>query len=495
MASLFDKLFKRDRPQAKSSASTPTRFPVFSLDGGLRSREIEINPDYRTYTSTFYKANSVVFASIQALSHPFSELRFAFQDFKDGRPGEYELGEGLELLAEPWPGATTAELNTQAIQNYAMAGNMFVAKDKRDKGTRLRVLRPDWVQIIMSEPVVEAERPEKLGYMYWPGGVRSSLNGTQPKPVFYTVDEVAHWMPIPDPECPWRGMSPLQPVVEEALADSAATQHRRKFFNNAATPSLMVMLREQLTEEEFIEIKAQVEAATGADAAYDPMVIGGGADVKVVGADLTQVDFRNVQGPGETRIAAALGVHPVLVPLSEGMQGSSLNAGNAKVAKDIMIDMTLRPLAGSWASALSQIVPPPADKDGSASGRKRLWYDDRDVSFFREDRKELTDVFFTESETIARLIREGYTWDSVIAAVNAQGDWKLLEHTGLFSVQLWPPGESPGPDMPETPGPDVPTEEDGATGLARRSVNPNPGTSDEATSTARKPPKQKPKRP
>ena len=39
----------------------------------------------------------------------------------------------------------------------------------------------------------------------------------------------------------------------------------------------------------------------------------------------------------------------------------------------------------------------------------------------------------------------GYTADSAVAAVVA-GDPTLLEHTGLFSVQLQPPGSGQSPD-------------------------------------------------
>jgi hypothetical protein len=45
--------------------------------------------------------------------------------------------------------------------------------------------------------------------------------------------------------------------------------------------------------------------------------------------------------------------------------------------------------------------------------------------------------------TITGLVRDGFTPESAIAAVQAS-DWSLLSHTGLLSVQMQPPGTELG---------------------------------------------------
>ena len=77
---------------------------------------------------------------------------------------------------------------------------------------------------------------------------------------------------------------------------------------------------------------------------------------------------------------------------------------------------------------------------GAPSG-SRLWFDTRDIPFFRQDEKDEAEVRSKDAVTIRQLIDAGYTADSVIAAL-AAADWSLLEHSGLFSVQLQPPGQS-----------------------------------------------------
>jgi hypothetical protein len=166
--------------------------------------------------------------------------------------------------------------------------------------------------------------------------------------------------------------------------------------------------------------------------AYKTLALGGGATPHVVGKDLQQLDFKVTQGAGETRIAAASGVHPVVAALSEGMAGSSLNAGNFRAACRLVADRTLRPLWGGMFAALETIVPAP-------DSRSELWYDEREISFLQEDRKDAADIALLKAQTIAAYVREGFTADSAVAAVEGE-DPGLLVHSGLLSVQLQPPG-------------------------------------------------------
>jgi hypothetical protein len=135
-----------------------------------------------------------------------------------------------------------------------------------------------------------------------------------------------------------------------------------------------------------------------------------------------------VQSAGETRIAAAARTPPVMVGLSEGLQGSALNSGNYQAARRMFADGTMRPLWRKAAGSLERIVAPPR----SAS---RLWYDDRDIAFLKEDLKERAEVMLTRAQSARQLVDAGFRPDSVIAALEAE-DLSLLEHSGLFSVQL-----------------------------------------------------------
>jgi hypothetical protein len=136
-----------------------------------------------------------------------------------------------------------------------------------------------------------------------------------------------------------------------------------------------------------------------------------------------------------TRIAALTGMHPVVAALSEGLQGSSLNAGNFGSAARLVGDATLRPLWGDMAGSLETIIRPP--RDGT-----RLWFDDRSVAFLRSDVADQADIIQKQGATIGQLVKDGFTPESSVAAV-VTGDMNLLVHTGMTSVQLLPPLSQP----------------------------------------------------
>jgi hypothetical protein len=114
----------------------------------------------------------------------------------------------------------------------------------------------------------------------------------------------------------------------------------------------------------------------------------------------------------------------------------------------------MRPLWRNASGSLASIIDVPDDAE--------LWYDDRDIAFLREDKRDAAEIFQTQASTVANLVREGFTSASAKAAVAAQ-DVSLLDHTGYLSVQLQPPGtvaKPPAPtNQPPAGGQDVPPDD------------------------------------
>lgn len=406
--------------------------PMSSWSNAGRNESIEAN--FAGVVEKAYKANGPVFACILARAMPFSEARFQFQEMIDGRPGRLSSGPGLSVLDSPWPNATTGELLWRMEQDASLAGQFYCTI----RNGHLRRLRPDWVTIVTgvrADP--EFGSPyhldaEVLGYIYQPKGVTNP-----PAPVFLSADIVVHYSPIPDPAAQWRGMSWLRPILDDIQADNEATTHKLKYFQNGATSNVVITYDPTVGADVVQRFKALYdESHTGSENAYKVLHLGGGADAKTLGADMKNIDFKSTQGAGETRIAAAAGVGAIIARFSEGMQGSSLNAGNYGAAKRQFADMTLRPLWRTAAGALSKLAKPPANH--------RLWYDTRDIEFLKEDRKDQTEILQQSATTIRSLVDAGYSPDAVIDAVEA-GDLSRLtgKHTGMFSVQLQAPG-TPG---------------------------------------------------
>lgn len=387
--------------------------PLLTVDGEQHSTP---EANLAAYARHAYKQNGPVFALMQVRQLVFSTVEFKWQNMTTR---ELYGDAGLRLLEQPWPGGTTQNLLAKMMNDVDVAGNSYWLAD----GNQLVRLRPDWVSVVSG--VRSGGGSELIGYEY-------REQGDPNQTIRYSAREVAHFMPLQDPEHPWRGMSWLTPVLRELQADSAATLHKLKFFDNAATPNLAVSLPKEVTPEQFPEWQRLIASQNeGAHNAYRTMVIGGGADVEVVGKDLAQLDFKNTQGAGETRLAAAAGVHPVVVGFSEGLSGSSLNAGNYAQARRRFADGTLDPMWREACGSLQRIIPAP---DGA-----RLWFDTRHVPFLRQDALDDAKIFQTKSSSLRQLLDAGFTADAAVEAVDA-GELRRLRgnHTGKLSVQLSP---------------------------------------------------------
>lgn len=418
------------------------QFPVATASPGSPVEKIENS--FVGYVRQVYKANGVIAACMFTRLMIFSEGRYMWQRLnEDGRPGDMFADRETDLLDEPWPNGTMGTLLGRMIQDADLAGNAYLVRT----GRRMRRLRPDWVEIILTAAPDEAVESDIAGYLYRPGGTGD--------PVLYLPDQIVHWAPLPDPEAQYRGMSWITPVVREVLGDKYITEHKNKFFTNGATLQTVISLKETVKKDDFTTfVKLLKETHQGLDNAYAPLVVGGGADVTLVGADLKQLDFKVVQGAGETRIAMDSGIHPVILGMSEGLAGSSLNAGNFNSARRLTADKCFRPLWRGAGGALQSVLKKPQGE------RVRLAVDTRDISFLREDRKDLASIQQTESTSIRTLTDGGWDPDSVKAAVMAQ-DWSLLVHTGNLSVQLQPADPDQQDDASAAGDPeDVPDEGD-----------------------------------
>lgn len=400
-----------------------------TASGSLVGDEEKVGTGFSAYVTGGFKGNGVVFACEASRLTLFTEARFQWRELRNGRPGNLFGTPELRILEEPWPGGTTGDLLARMLLDADLAGNSFTLS----QFGRLTRLRPDWVSLIYDgdpwNPATELQ-----GYVYQPGGP-----GGGKEPIVYTPEQVAHFAPMPDPLSPRKGMSWLTPVIREIDADAAATAHKDALFTKGGTPNMIVKADATVTEELFnAVVKLYREGHEDASNAGKAWFVQSGFDPTVVGKNLQELDFKVVQGAGETRIAAASGIHPIIVGLSEGMQGASLNAGNFNSARRLTADKTLRPLWRNVAGSLEWLVTTPQIKAGKAE----LWYDERDIAFLHDDRKDAAEIQVAQASAAKQLIDAGYEPDSVTDAITSN-DYTRLKHSNLVSVQLQPPGTAP----------------------------------------------------
>jgi phage portal protein BeeE len=378
------------------------------------------------------------FAAQMLRAFVLSQGRFVFRNRRVSTTPRKIFGTtALAPLEAPWRNGTTQDLLARMEWHAGLAGNAY-AYNRNRPGSAIRLLRPDWTGVLWaseSEPDAAADAidGEIIGYVYRSGGLVTGQGKLQT----LDVADVAHWAPIPDPLNPGLGMSWLTPAIRDMQADRSATEHKLKYFTNAATPNLVVKGIPAQTRAQFDELVEAIEAKhAGASNAFKTLYLTAGADATPIGANLKDIDFRAVQGSGETRISVLSRVPAAILGISEGLQGSSLNAGNFSAARRTFADTWVYPNLQNICASLSSIINVPGDSE--------LWFDTSDIPLLREDGKDAAEIASTEAQTIRNLIDAGYEADSIVAALRAR-DWSLLNHSGLFSVQLQAPGgESPG---------------------------------------------------
>jgi len=444
MAALIERLAPRS-----TQASGPVRsfdewvslMGLASLPGMLQTtmpvQEERNDGSFASLVAGAYLRNSVVFACLAVRARLFGTARFQFQQMRNGRPGALFGTPDLALLERPEPGKTTSDLLQSAILDADLGGHGILL-GRRDA---IRRLRPDWVTIAYGSKGRSTELgswdpdAEIIGFSYYPGGPMSGA-----KPVNFLPEEIAHFVPTKDPLARNRGISLLSAGLREVMADNASTSYKLAFFENAATPNLALKFPSGMSKEKALEwIELFEQEHRGATNAFKTVFLGGGVETTPVGLDFQEIDFAKVQGRAETRIAMLTGMHPVVVALSEGLQGSSLNSGNFGQAIRLVAGAALHPLWEDMAGSVTTIMPPPT---GS-----RLWYDVRDVPLLREEAKDRADTINTKATAMRTLADGGWDPDSVVAAVETE-DFGLLRHSGKLSVQLQEPGAAPAASAP-----------------------------------------------
>jgi hypothetical protein len=386
-------------------------------------------------TSSAQGLSSIVYTCERLRVGVFSEARFVWQRMRDGRPqlGSVFGTKGLSILETPWKGATTRDLLAVCEMDCATHGISAWIIDDDSSESYLARIEPDSVKILTSA-VYDGVTGNRVGERLAGYAVT-----TDRKVTIYSPDDIAVYRPMPASSSQWNGQSWISACLPDIDADAQLTEHKRATIRNGANLTHLVNLDGGLTPKQFDDFVDKFnEDHMGPSQAGKTLFIQGATDVKTVGQTFESLSLRATQGSTETRIAAAAGTHPVILGLSEGLAGSSLNAGNYNAAKRNFVDGTMCPLWGGAASAfwpmLKRFAPGPD---------VRLWYDAQDIPFLREDTADMASVLAKKAMIVSSLITSGYDPDAVISAV-ANNDLASLTgaHSGLFSVQLRTPGQN-----------------------------------------------------
>ena len=406
-------------------------YPLGLNQSFAQNRAAEISQTLPGYTAALQKCPPA-FAAEMVRALVLSQVRFTFRNLPWNKrtPRRTFSTSELGLLEKPWPNATTGELVARMEWHAGLGGAAFVAL----RPGRLQVLRPDWTAIIhgsQSQPDNPggALDAELVGYWYCNGGFDNPWGY---KPEFLLPDECIHWAPLPNPTGESIGMSWLTPAIRDIQGDRLASEYKIQYFSNGATPNLVINGLNATTRVAFDEMVAAMEEKhAGAANAFRTLYLTQGADAKVIGNNLQEIDFRAITAAGETRISTLSRVPASLLGISEGMQGSTLNAGNFSASRRSFGDTWVYPTLQDLAKSLAPLINVPVDAE--------LWFDVTDMPILREDAKDAAEIDSVKAQAIRTLTDGGFDPKTVVATIAP--DWSgSLAHTGMLPVQVQPPG-------------------------------------------------------
>lgn len=408
------------------------RYPLGLQQTMKGSPQQEIENSFQSYVANVHTRHGTVAAAVAARSLLISQIQFKFRRLADGPEGALVGSQALLPLEKFDAPFTRERVLARAEQHVSYSGNAYFY---RPPGGRVRLLNPDCVRLVIAsdydpeDPAFQLDA-ELVAYLYTPDPTKKH------EAQVLAPNEVAQWAPEPHPVNPWIGQSWVTSVMSEVLGDDQLTEHQRNFYANAATPNMVITLpatNDQAAVDRFMA--RHKEANAGPSKAGKTLLVTDGADVKVVGSQLQQLELKDSQGGHESRIATRSRVPATVLGIREGLGGSALSTGNYPAARRMWADGWFSPTAQSLASAVALLVDVPSDLE--------LTHDPSRVMFLQEDRKDEAEISALEAQTIRTLVDAGFESLSVVKAVRA-GDWSHLKHSGLMSVQLLPPGTSQG---------------------------------------------------
>lgn len=382
--------------------------------------KLPVGFSFKEYVQEGLNGTPIVAALIAARVDVYADIDFFWRDRTTKKP--LRDTPGLRGLRNPWPGGNLADLLALTELDVQLAGSSYVERVSFDDWEFAR-RRPDWMWVIGRT----GERPGIEGFVFKRDG---ETNPNQDGRIIER-DRCAQLLEMPEPLAANLGRSWIRACLLEVNADQAASRFVNAYFDNAATPNLIIKAPRQLGVEQRKELAGVLNRRyTGSENAFKTLLLENGAEAMVVGSDLAAVEYSTTRAAGETRIAAAAGVAPIVAGLREGLQAGTYSNYGQAVRKTL--DWKIRPRWKRTAHHFQAILDPP-------NRNAELWYDDSQISAVQQDALDDAEIKGKTATTINTLITAGFTPEAVAEAVQT-GDFTTLTHTGLFSVQLQPPG-------------------------------------------------------
>lgn len=216
---------------------TPVEYT--SLDTKQQSGFLLGQPSYKPQLDA-YQLNSTVYSVVSFLAQTTSQVNWRlYEKTRDGNEDkrrEVLVHPALTVLNYPNNFTTRQDLFEASQQHIELSGeSWFVLERMGSMPVGLWLARPDRMTVVKSKSEF------LLGYTYRnPDGSERPLK-----------KEDVIQIKTPNPNDPYRGLSPIASLLSSMYSDTAAEQYQLSFFRNGAMPAGIMDISENMSDEQW----------------------------------------------------------------------------------------------------------------------------------------------------------------------------------------------------------------------------------------------------
>lgn len=267
-----------------------------------------------------YKTMSWVHACVRVIAQTMAAVNWRLYKTSGKEWKEITEHRVLMLFNKPNAFQTRSELFELTSINLELLGEAFWLLAKEENARRIVGLIP--LNPTKMELELKDNEPYRWKYKMHPDVMTLEL------------EDVIQFK-YPNPDNPYRGLSPLMAGAETADADYYASKFNKNYFFNSANPSGAFTTESKLSNEEFERLKKQVETLyQGVDKAHKAILLEKGMKYEPIQVTHKDMQFLDLRKLARVEIASIFGVPLSKLGISEEVNRATAYINDYTFAKN-----------------------------------------------------------------------------------------------------------------------------------------------------------------
>lgn len=309
----------------------------------------EYKRDGTTVRKKGFEQHPVVNACVRAVSDIIMAVPFeTYRRAEDGEVTVVNNSPPQLLLDAPSPTVSSARLRHITTAHYLMYGNAFWHLARMRPGgppVAIHIVHPEDVMAVYAN---EYGMPTQYQWRTDTGYVVTSPSA-----------DIVHFRDIPSGKTSIFGYPRAASALNDIVGDNEASQYVRQVVTNDGTPTLAMIVNEDTTQEEARVAEARwYERMVGRGQRGRTAFIGGVKDIKVIGFNLSDLEFPDLRRIAREDICAAFGVDPRMIGIGSASSDGGLSGIQYQEARVRLIQHTIEPIMETFVSEMNLWMMP-----------------------------------------------------------------------------------------------------------------------------------------